>query len=72
MIDGDEICKEAPPPTRHCDICRAPMVLLSTLPAVGNFPLKRVYKCSTCLYAVADTVEPARVKATKRAVGRGR
>ena len=58
MIDGDS--KVLPPPVRCCDVCRAPMVLLSTLPAVGSFPLKRVYKCSACLYAVAETVEPVR------------
>jgi hypothetical protein len=60
MIDGDKRTKDLPPPPRQCDICRAPMVLLSTLPAVGHFPLKRVYKCSACLYATADTVEPLR------------
>ena len=41
------------PPLRKCDKCKAPMVLVSTLPARGNFPMLRVYKCSA---AVAQIV----------------
>ena len=44
------------PPERKCDVCGAPMALMSTLPAAGAFPMQRVYKCSQCKFVVADTV----------------
>jgi hypothetical protein len=43
------------PPRRDCDVCGEPMVLVSTLAASGLFPMKRIYKCSHCRFAVADT-----------------
>jgi hypothetical protein len=45
------------PPERKCDVCGAPMALMSTLPAAGTFPMQRVYKCAKCKFVVADTVE---------------
>src|SRR5262245_35447227 len=47
-------------PPRHCDLCARPMQFLSTLPALGSYRCQRVYKCTECRYATADTVEPAR------------
>jgi hypothetical protein len=41
-------------PLRACDLCKAPMVFVSVLPAIGLFPRQRVYKCSFCKLAVAD------------------
>jgi hypothetical protein len=45
------------PPERTCDVCGAPMLLMSTLPESGTFPMQRVYKCTQCKFVVADTVE---------------
>ena len=55
-IMGSE--SEDKPPERKCDVCGAPMLLMSTLPAAGTFPMQRVYKCSQCKFVVADTVAP--------------
>jgi len=43
-------------PERKCDICGAPMTLVSRLPATDRFPQQHIYKCSACKFAVADTV----------------
>jgi hypothetical protein len=43
-------------PERKCDICHAPMALVSTLPATDRFPMQHVYKCSDCKFAIAVTV----------------
>lgn len=49
--------RDQEPPARKCDVCASPMVLLSTLPSAGAFPMQHVYKCPQCRTAVADTVE---------------
>jgi len=48
--------REQEPPARKCDVCASPMVLLSTLPSAGTFPMQHIYKCPQCKSAVADTV----------------
>jgi hypothetical protein len=45
------------PPARRCDVCRRQMIYMSTLPAIGQFPLQHVYKCRGCKFAVADTIK---------------
>jgi DNA-directed RNA polymerase subunit M/transcription elongation factor TFIIS len=42
------------PQGRTCHVCRSSMVLMSTLPATGKFPMQRFYKCSTCKFVVAN------------------
>jgi hypothetical protein len=49
------------PAPQKCDICGAPMVLVSTLAAMGVFPMQRIYKCTACKLAVAETVKPPSV-----------
>jgi len=34
------------------------MVFVSTLAAMGTFPMQRIYKCTACKFAVAETVNP--------------
>jgi hypothetical protein len=45
------------PPERECDMCGRPMTVLATLPAMGLFPMQRVYRCTECDFAIADTVD---------------
>jgi hypothetical protein len=47
------------PAPQKCDICEAPMVLVSTLAAMGTFPMQRIYKCTACKFATAVTVKTA-------------
>jgi hypothetical protein len=47
---------------QKCDICEAPMVLVSTLAAMGTFPMQRIYKCTVCKFVVAETVKPASLR----------
>jgi hypothetical protein len=32
------------------------MIAVSTLPAIGRFPMQHIYKCAACRSAVAETV----------------
>jgi hypothetical protein len=45
------------PAPQKCHICEAPMVLMSTLAAIGTFPMQRIYKCTACKFATAETVK---------------
>jgi hypothetical protein len=33
------------------------MVLVSTLAAMGTFPMQRIYKCTGCKFVTAETVK---------------
>jgi hypothetical protein len=46
------------PAERECDMCGEPMTHLATLPAMGTLPMKRVYRCAQCNFAVADADDP--------------
>ena len=39
------------------EILDAPMVLMSILAAIGTFPMQRIYKCTACKFATAETVK---------------
>ena len=56
VLMDDTTTDDIKAPERNCDICGAPMVLVSTLPATDRFPQQHIYKCSACKFAVADTV----------------
>ena len=45
------------PAPQKCHICESPMVLISTLAAIGTFPMQRIYKCTACKFATAETVK---------------
>jgi hypothetical protein len=45
------------PAPQKCHICEAPMVLMSTLGAIGTFPMQRIYRCTACKFATAETVK---------------
>jgi hypothetical protein len=45
------------PAPQKCHICEAPMVLMSTLAAIGTFPMQRIYKCTACKFTTAETVK---------------
>ena len=51
----------APEPTSYVflqtEILDAPMVLMSILAAIGTFPMQRIYKCTACKFATAETVK---------------
>ena len=53
----NDVSDELPP--QKCDLCEAPMVLVSTLAAMGILPMRRIYKCAACKFAVAETIRPA-------------
>jgi hypothetical protein len=45
------------PPARKCGKCGSPMQLMTTLPALGPFPMRRFFKCIACPSVVAETGE---------------
>src|SRR5262249_19873318 len=47
------------PHARNCDECGSPMQLMSILPALGPFPMRRFFKCAACRAVVAETDEAA-------------
>src|SRR5262245_51521445 len=54
-MDENAETKHTEPPPRKCDKCGSPMQLMSTLPALGPFPMRRFFKCTACHFVVAET-----------------
>jgi hypothetical protein len=56
-MGGDANNDNNEPLTRKCDKCGSAMQLMSILPALGPFPLRRFFKCTACRTVVAETGE---------------